>query len=293
MALLPINDDALPDLSTLAAMVVGLAPQAPIVVMLHGFRFSPEIEVHDPHRHILSMTPDRSCWKAVSWPRHLGLTGDRGLALGFGWHARGSIWQAHARAAQAGARLARLIEALRQVAPGRPIHIFAHSLGARLPAGAVDRIILIAAAAFRSETKRVMKSPAGRSVEVINVLGRENRLFDLLLRAALPLRGPTLGSGLHGHLNWLDLPLDQPAVLSRLAAMGHRILPARVAICHWSSYMRPGVFGLYRTLLLRPAELPIAHLRQQVTPSATAGMRGPFATLTEGMPTVVHRRTLF
>jgi pimeloyl-ACP methyl ester carboxylesterase len=299
MALLPVDDDALPDDGTLASALAGIEPALPVVIMIHGFRFSPSVPVHDPHAHILSLAPGRSCWKAVSWPRHLGLSGKAGLALGFGWQARGTIWQAHARAAQAGARLARLIAALRRVAPERPVHIFAHSLGARvaltalprLPAGAVDRVILIAAAAFCAESRRAMSSPAGRSVEVINVLGRENWLFDLLLRSALPLRGPTLGRGLRGLGNWLDLPLDKTHTLLRLADMGFRIRPARVYVCHWSSYLRPGVFSLYKALLLRPSEMPLALLRQQVLPPVQADLGARLFALVANLPILPRRRT--
>ncbi len=274
MALLPVNDDALPCDATLRAAMAGLKPSAPIVIMIHGFRFAPADPGHDPHRHILAQRPDPSCRKAVSWPRHLGVTGGLGLAIGFGWTARGTIWQAHARAAQAGLRLARLIAALNRIAPDRPVHLFAHSLGARvaltalprLQPGSVDRIILLAAAAFQPEAARMMASPAGRTTEVINVRGRENMLFDLLLRAALPRRGPTLGRGLPDVPNWLDLSLDRDDCLAVLARLGHRIRPGRAMICHWSGYLRPGAFGLYRSLLFYPAATPLLHLRTLLAP---------------------------
>jgi hypothetical protein len=298
MAVLPVNDDALPDVATLSAAISALAPAAPVVILIHGFRFDPHDPRHSPHSHILAQRPDRACWKAVSWPRHLGLTGDRGLAIGFGWRARGTIWQAHARAPQAGARLARLIGSIRAADPARPIHVFAHSLGARvlltalprLPAGAVDRAIFIAAAAFRAEARRVMKSPAARAAEIVNVLSPENTLFDLLLRAALPLRGATLGRGLRGPSNWLDLPLGGSATLARLDDIGHRIRPARVNICHWSGYLRPGVFGLYRALLLRPAEMPLAVLRNHLAPPARPGFLDRLRNLPALLPPGLRRR---
>lgn len=269
MSILPVNEDALPPLAELSAALGALPADAPVVVLIHGFRFSPFAADQDPHGHILAQHPVRDCWKAVSWPRHLGLHGAGGLAIGFGWEARGSIWAAHARAARAGLRLSRLILALGEVAPGRAVQVFAHSLGARvaltalprLPAGSVGRLVLLAAAASRAEARAAMDSPAGRRAEVVNVLGRENILFDILLRAALPLRGATLGGGLDGRSNWLDLPLDRPAALVALAGLGHRIRPSRVTICHWSGYLRPGIFGLYRAILHRPAETPLATLR--------------------------------
>jgi pimeloyl-ACP methyl ester carboxylesterase len=272
MAILPVNDTALPDDAALAVAVAAVPQDAPIVVMIHGFRFDPAIPVHDPHGHILSLQPGRFCWKAVSWPRHLGLTGNRGLAIAFGWQARGTIWAAHASAAQAGARLARLIAALERVAPGRQVHVFAHSLGARvaltalprLEPGRVGRIVLIAAAAFQAEARGAITSPAGRAAEVFNVTGRENTLFDFLLRAALPLRGPTLGRGLAGHPNWLDLALAEPDALDALGRMGWRIRPPAVPVCHWSSYLRPGIFSLYRAILTQPRATPLPLLRAQL-----------------------------
>lgn len=278
MALLPVNDTGLPDDAALTQALAALRPDAPIVIMIHGFRFDPRSPAHDPHAHILALRPARRCWKAVSWPRHLGLAGDRGLAIAFGWQARGTIWTAHARAARAGIRLARLLTALDRVAPGRPVQIMAHSLGARvaltaLPrvgAGRVGRIVLLAAAAFAPEARRAMASPAGRTAELLNVTAPENALFDMLLRAAFPLRGPTLGGGLAGVPNWLDLPLADPEALATLARLGWRIKPPRAAICHWSGYLRPGIFPFYRALLTDPRRTPLPLLRAHLAPPPRA-----------------------
>lgn len=281
MALLPVDDTELPDRATLTASLAALPPDAPIVVMIHGFRFDPAISAHDPHAHILSLHPAHDCWKAVSWPRHLGLAGDQGLAIAFGWPARGTIWAAHARAARAAARLARLIDTLGQIAPARPVQIIAHSLGARvaltalprLAPGRIGRILLLAAAAFRAETCRALASPAGRAAEVFNVTAPENTIFDLLLRAALPLRGPTLGRGLPLIPNWLDLPLTDPAALDSLARLGWRIRPPRAPICHWSGYLRPGIFPFYRALLTDPRRTPLPHLRAHLAPTHSHSAR--------------------
>ncbi len=274
MAHLAISDRRLPNPAALATALATAAPGAPIVVMIHGYRFAPDTPFHDPHRHILSPVPERGCWKAVSWPRHLGLMGRQGLAIGFGWQARGTIWQAHRGAARAGRRLARLIAALHATAPDRPLHIFAHSLGARvaltaldgLPAGAVGRIILLSAAAFRHEARAALATPAGARAEVINVRGRENTLFDLMLRLALPLHGPTLGAGFAAP-NWLDLPLHDAHARDRLRALGYRIAAHRARVCHWSGYLRPGVWRFYRAALHHPAQTPLPLLRAQIYPA--------------------------
>lgn len=276
MALIAVNDRDQPDGAALKAALGSLPPGAPIVIMAHGFRYSPSAPAQNPHRHILSLDPDRRSWGAISWPRRLGFGGDQGLAIAYGWESRCSIWQAHARAAVAGRRLAALIGLLRQIDPDRPLHIIAHSLGARVAltalaqveAGTVGRVLLIAAAAHLSEARAAMASPGGRTAEVINVLARENRLFDLLLLAVLPYCGRTLGRGHVDARGWLDLPIDRGASLAGLHALGWRIAPSRVAICHWSGYLRPGVWSLYRALLQRPAETPLAVLRAATAPVA-------------------------
>lgn len=275
MAHLAINDRRLPDQATILRALDTTAPGSPIVVMIHGFRFAPDTSHSDPHRHILSPKPLAGCWKAVSWPRHLGLTGARGLAIGYGWQARSTIWRAHRNAARSGVRLRLLIASLRQMAPDRPLHIFAHSLGARvaltaladLPAGAVQRIILLSAAAFHHEARAALATPAGQAAEIINVRGRENMAFDLMLRAVLPVHGPTLGAGFAA-TNWLDLPLHDGETRARLRLLGFPMAPHSARICHWSGYLRPGVWRLYRALLHHPAQTPLAHLRAQISPAA-------------------------
>ena len=49
------------------------------------------------------------------------------------------------------------------------------------------------------------------------------------------------------------------AVARSLARMGHVIAPAQGRVSHWSPYLRPGVFSVYRALLsgdLMPDSLP-------------------------------------
>lgn len=281
MPILQVSAEDLPAAAVLAAAVAGLPAAAPVVILLHGYRFSPASPQHDPHRHILADSPDPDCWKAISWPRHLGLSGGQGLAIGFGWEARGTIWAAHAQAKGSAVALARLIRRLRQIDPHRPVHIFAHSLGARvafcaltlLPPGAVQRLILLAAALFRPEARAALATPAGQTAQVFNVLGRENLMFDLLLRAALPHLGASLGRGNITLPHWLDLPLDDPASLLRLADIGYPIPMPAVRICHWSGYLRPGVWRLYRDILLHPAQTPLAYLQDQLA----AGRQLPVA----------------
>jgi hypothetical protein len=283
MALIAVRDPVPPDPAALRAAAGALPPGAPVVVMLHGYRYSPARPGGDPHRHILSLAPDRSAWGAVSWPRRLGLAGGGGLALAWGWEAGGSLWGAHRRARRVGARVAALAGMLRAAAPGRPVHLFAHSLGARVALaalskvepGAIARAILIAPAASRAEARAAADSPGGRAAEVVAVSGRENLPFDGLMRLALPWEGRRLGPGDVTAPGWLDLPLDRPEALAGLARLGWRVPPARAAVCHWSGYLRPGIWALYRDLLHRPEATPLPVLRAA---TAREAERAPLPT---------------
>ncbi len=257
------------DAAYLAARLAGLPAEAPVVVMIHGYRFAPGIAGHCPHGHILSMNPTTDDRKAISWPRHLGLTGDHGLAIGLGWAARGSVQGAYRRAAAAGAALADLATLIRQIDPDRQIDVIGHSLGARVALQALiharpgdfRRMILLAAAETRRPARAAMDTPAGRAVQVINVTTRENDLFDFALEWLVSLGTDTaLGQGPGRALpNWLNLQIDQPATLQALSRLGHTLPPPPARICHWSPYLRPGIFALYRAML--DGSLPLPHLR--------------------------------
>lgn len=251
--------------------IARLAPGAPIVVMLHGFRYCPSVAATDPHRHILSDSPETDHWKAVSWPAKLGLAGADGLGIGFGWSARGTIWRAYRQASAAGEELAMLLHQVSALAPGHPLHLITHSLGARVALkamatapGIVRRAVLISPACFRAEATQ-MAPDALRGTEVFSILGRENTAYDLMLRAMMPHRGATLGRGGPQDPRWLDIRLGAPHVLAALNGLGHNIAPPRARICHWSGYVRSGVWSVYRALIHRPTETPMPLLRAQLT----------------------------
>lgn len=253
----------------LAERLATLPAHVPVVAMIHGYRFAPGLAGHCPHGHILSMNPPTGDRKATSWPRHLGLTGDNGLAIGLGWEARGSVQGAYRRAAAAGHALADLAALVRATDPTRQIDVIGHSLGARVALQALPhaqpgdfrRLLLLAAAETRRPARAAMNSPAGRCAEVVNVTTRENDLFDFALEWLVGLGLDTaLGQGTGRHLpNWLDLQIDQPATLNVLAHFGHALPPPPARICHWSPYMRPGIFALYRALM--DGSLPLPALR--------------------------------
>ncbi|AJE48201.1 alpha/beta hydrolase [Celeribacter indicus] len=262
------------DLAALEAALARVPREAPVVICVHGYRFCPDSLAHTPHGHILSLDPVRADPRAVSWPRGLGFTGEtpeEGVCVALGWSARGSIWQAAARARPTAEALARVIRRI-----DRPVHLLAHSLGARvalgalpaLPAGAVGRIILLAGAEFRAAARLAMTSEAGRTAEVFNVTSRENALYELLFQAALlGAQGParTLGAGLGGTLpNWCDLPIDATATRDALARMGFPVPAPDRRVCHWSPYLRAGLFELYRAMLRSPEALPAGLLARAV-----------------------------
>jgi pimeloyl-ACP methyl ester carboxylesterase len=258
----------------LDAAMRSLPGGAPVMVLIHGYKYTPQRPERCPHAHILSLKP-REAARAMSWPRHLGFgRGEptEGLCIAFGWTANGSVWRAHAEALRAAEALAEVIRSVRHAHPV-PVHLVGHSLGARvalaalaaLPAGSVGRALLLAGAETRAEAEAALATPAGRTAEIVNVRTRENTLFDLLFRAAIHPHRPltrALGAGLgREDRRWLDLAIDCPRTRAHLEAIGFRIPPPVRSICHWSAYLRPGLFPLYRALL-REA-LPLAALRAE------------------------------
>ncbi|MFB9150342.1 alpha/beta fold hydrolase [Roseovarius ramblicola] len=257
------------------ALALDDGDSGPVIVMVHGFKYAPGHATECPHKHIFALAPARDCFKVVSWPRGLGFGGrapDEGLAIGFGWNARGSLWRAYAEAARAGAALAALVTAIRARAPHRPVHAIAHSFGARvvlaalahLAPGALGRIILLAGAEFGHHARAALATPAGRATEIVNVTTRENDLFDALLEWLIPApaRGDrSLGLALGSGPNVLTLQLDDGDTLGALARAGFDIAPPAARICHWSPYTRAGALPFYARLLREPDRLSLARLR--------------------------------
>lgn len=279
-----------------------LANPGPIVVMVHGYKFRPYDPVHCPHTHIFSLGDTNTCPKALSWPRHLGFgRGNRneGLAIAFGWQARGSLWQARDSAERAAIALADLVARLRRIAPQRPINIIAHSLGAhlsltairRMQAGDLGRVILLNGAAYRGLATTALESAAGQACELFNVVSHENALYDSLFECVLrpdTRHDRALGRGFSAP-NALTLRLDAPATLARLAALGFPVAARAHWHCHWSTYLRPGVFPLYQGLLRTPERTPLRHLEHLLstpapTPPSQESERGwKFPTLSLAM----------
>lgn len=259
------------------ALQDALRRTGPVIIMVHGFKFAPGHARDCPHGHILSLTPRRN-WKALSWPRGLGFGGDapdEGLAIAFGWSARGTLWQAYGRAPDAARQLAELVGAIRRIDPQRPVHMIAHSLGARVvlgavaavPAGSIGRVILLNGADYADTAQRALTSPAGASAELLNVTTRENDLFDFLFERLIqpPRRGARcLAEAFPAQPNTLHIQLDHPATRIALSQLGFDVAQDATRICHWSAYLRPGLMDVYRALLRDPDRLSLARLRKQL-----------------------------
>lgn len=213
--------------------------------------------------------------RIISWPRHLGLRGQpgEGLGLSFGWHARGTIWRAYRQAEQAGVALAALITLLRQLDPARRINLITHSLGARVALCALERCtafsvqiaVLLAPAEFSEHIRRVLKSEQACTTQVLCVTSRENDLYDFLLEQCVA--APRKGDRVIGHEalrlpNLTTLQLDDPDSLTALRHLGYHVAAPTNRVCHWSPYLRSGVFPLYRAVLA--GTLPLPHLRAQL-----------------------------
>lgn len=261
----PIQVNATPatitvDHAALTAALGRLSPGAPVVVMIHGYRFAPGAKgANCPHSHIFSLDPPRNDRKAISWPRHLGLDGKNGLAIAFGWQARGSLPSAVIQARLLGRRLAELAELITDLDPGRQVDVIGHSLGARVALaalrhtrpGILRRLVLLAGAETRRPARAALATPAGKLAEVLNITSRENDLFDFLFEriAAFGL-DTAIGQGLGRTLpNWLDLQIDHPRTLDALGSLGHALPAPAARICHWSPYLRPGALPLCRAFI--------------------------------------------
>ncbi len=256
-------------LGALSQALGRLPRSAPVIAMLHGYGYDPARPCVSPHFSLFDPgSPNRR--GGTAWPAGLGLGSgpDEPLLLAVGWPARGTIWGAWASSGRAARPVAGLLGRIRQ--HGRPTHLIAHSLGARLgleavalaPAGSVGRVMLLAGAAHRGAACAALAAPAGRSAEFINATSRENDLYDAAVEALTGFADRTIGEGIgRSAPNWLDLQIDAAATRAGLEALGYRIGAPAGRICHRSCYARPGLFALYRDLFLHPARLPLSRLR--------------------------------
>ena len=246
----------------------------PVIIMTHGFKYDPDDARHSPHSTIFALHPRPDRTEEVLWPRHLGFgTGqaDEGLAIAFGWGARGNLWKALKRSRHAGQHLAEIIGEIRRLAPERDIHIITHSMGSevafealeQLPARSVKRLVALTAASYRSRAEAALRGAAGQTVEFFNVTSRENDLFDFLFERLIEppkRRDRALGQGLAAP-NAVTIQIDSDQALSALLDLGVRIAPPKRRVCHWSGYLRPGAMPFYARLMRSPETMRLKVLQ--------------------------------
>ena len=177
-----------PPTGPITIMVHGFqyAPEAPPT--------APARKAANPHSQIFHFEepdvvpggPQEVLSHATPWPKRLGFAADDGpggLAIGFAWSShpayRRGTWRdwlssvswrkrgattyyarAYRRAPVAGIALAALISRIGEVAPGRPIRLFAHSLGSLVAMTALRILAKRRAAALRSVDRVVLLSGA-------------------------------------------------------------------------------------------------------------------------------------
>lgn len=268
---LRVHGSPAPAMATLRRAAAG---NGPVVVMVHGFKYDPDHAPCSPHSTIFALKtrPDRT--DDVLWPRHLGFgtgSNDEGLAIAFGWRARGNIWRALRTSRLAGQHLAHVISEIRAIAPNRPVHIITHSMGSEvafealehLPANSVARLVALTGASYAERAKAAMHSPAGRTCALFNITTRENDLFDFGFERLIapPHRADrAMGNGV-GVENAVTIQIDCPETLSVLKSFGGQIAGPSRRICHWSGYTRPGAMTFYARLMRQPNTVRLSTLK--------------------------------
>ncbi|MFT3975000.1 MAG: alpha/beta hydrolase [Amaricoccus sp.] len=265
------------------------AGDGPVAVLVHGYKFHPERRRLDPEQSLFAPTPRGEGARVRSWPAGLGFAddgGESGLAIGFGWPAdaplvlsvlagrRNGFARVYAAAAGWAVRLAELVTLVQELAPGRPVDVLAHSLGARVALAALPhlaeapgRMILLGAAEYEAEARRCLAGARARQTpQVYNVTTRANDVYDLAFECFAPRpagAGRALGAGLaEAPPDWLDLQLDHPAVTAWINGQGIALSPPEARVCHWSFYTRPGAFAVYAAILRRLPGWDVAELRR-------------------------------
>ena len=249
----------------------------PVIIMTHGYKYRPDDPNACPHLHMLSLRPKAMPWYSPSWPQHLGFGAgfrDEGLAIAFGWDARGPLWAARRRAVEAGRVLADVVHRVHGLNPARPIHFIGHSMGTELALealhhiqpGALNRIVSLTGAVYQSRAVEALQTAAGRRAEFINITSRENDLFDFLYETLIQPPAPgdrSIGAGLSAP-NAVTLQIDCLATVDHLSTLAFPLAAPQRRICHWSSYTRPGVLRTYNALLRDPKRLSLSALRRGV-----------------------------
>ena len=285
--LVPVDDDR--DLEVaLGASLESLPPAAPILILIHGYKFDPAHPVTNPHGSLFSFSADNSSRKIRSWPTGLGFgrtDAASGLCIGFAWPARAShlgsllrrgrtgFAEVYDRAPAYGEKLAELVARIQAIAPGRVVDLLAHSLGARVALAALPfldiapgKVILLGAAEYDARALEFLEAlRCPRPPHVFNVTARANDVYDAMFESFAPRRSWRdraigLGLGVQSPC-WLDLQIDRADVAAWARQRGIPLTPWDARLCHWSFYTRRGAFDLYQAILRRRPGWDFASLR--------------------------------
>ncbi|MEL6677456.1 MAG: hypothetical protein AAFQ51_02045 [Pseudomonadota bacterium] len=293
-----------------AALEGALAPlpaSAPITLLVHGFKYAPghspgprAPKERDPFRLIYAFDPVVRCNRMVSWPGGLGFTPDDpgdGLCIGFGWSALptepGPLAVArefpriYRRAGQVAGDFARLMDRIAAVAPGRPISIVAHSLGARVALCALPRlssrtrlgpVILMGAAEYAGLAADHLRA-AHRAPQVFNITARENQFYTQLFEWYAPRHGRrdrAIGIAPLEGADVVNVPIDAAATGAVLGALGRQLDTGGERRGHWGFYTRTGALDFYAALIRARQPVRARDLRRLLDTPPTPRVRSPF-----------------
>lgn len=262
---------------------------APLLFLLHGYRYDPHGALGDPKRdpHQAVLRPERAPPPRAprstppSWPAALGFEGgfENGLAIGLGWAslpsqaergigARHPVAWAYRAAAQTAQCVADILRRAAVLRPDLPIDIYAHSFGARIAfltlriAAAqgwdrrIGRILALGAAEYRDTALRAARHCQSGGAEVISFVSRANDPYDAMMqvlgpRSALSPRSRPLGAGGLGRRTpgWIDLQIDHPELQPWLTEHGVSGCAGGRFCRHNAFYARPGMAALHRRIL--------------------------------------------
>lgn len=246
------------------------------VIMIHGYKFDSGDQNHCPHATMFNPDAVEQDYRTLSWPDAFHMAPADSCAIGFAWPARGKLGSVYDLAARAGAELGQLIKALRLHHPEIPIHLMAHSMGARvalrafhlLEAGDVERAILLFPAEYQVPTEATLSTDAGKACEILTIASHENTFYEFLfswMKLAGAQMGPAFGGYQPARSNHVTLWIDRTDIIDALNSMDIRIGHRERRLCHWSAYTRTGIFDLYARWLFHPRQLPIATLQHIAT----------------------------
>ncbi len=270
-------------------MITNCSPEAPVVILIHGLRYSwrqgrgcnPQTTLYlaEPLEEDRRRRPLRA-----NWPHQLGFTEngrEDGVCIAFGWDAGriSDLRKADEMLARHTPALVSVIEAIH--AAGREADCFGHSLGSALvlnaifnqPGLPVRRALLLGPAERRSRAAQAALVQQNHAqTEFLHVMARANDVFDEAYHQLAPraedVYDPPLGvEGIGVALsNWMDLQIDHPETRRWLASCGLPPTRPPERLSHWAYYNDPSVMAFYASVLRDTAPSCLKTLRDVRAP---------------------------